>query len=231
MDYPEKHLLSLGVQLGWVGKSFLPGSDLQFGNQYLDYQFDATQPNNENLKNVSVNSVNINAGLGYQVKLNYKSKLKIGINFNSLTTPNESFISAKNSNQLGVRYVSYAMLDYMVNNKIIVSPKVFYANQSRGEDINIGALGTYKFNNPNGTYLQAGAFHRIKDSAILMAGFGWQSVLLRASVDLTTSSLKDVKNIKDSGYNAPRAYEIGFIYTGLFKKHEISKLTVPCGIF
>lgn len=229
LDYPEKHLLSIGTQIGWTAKSFLPGSDLEFGNQYANYQFDANLPDFENLQDATINSININAGANYKARLNYRSKLSVGVNFNSLSTPDNSFISDKNTNQLGIRYLSYVMLDFDLNNKLIISPKILYTNQSRGEDITFGALGTLKFKNC--TYAQLGSFYRWEDSGILILGFGWQSYLLRASVDLTTSSLNQVGKIQDSGYRSPKAYEIGFIYTGIFKKHELPNLTVPCGIF
>jgi type IX secretion system PorP/SprF family membrane protein len=229
LDYTKRHLLSAGLNLGWTAKTFAPGTDLEFGNQYQDYKFDASLANNENLTRRTINSLTINAGLAYKFRLSAQLKLKSGINFNSLSTPNESFVSSKNSNQLGVRYISYVMADYELNSKIVISPKILYTNQSRGEDINFGALATYKINSC--TYVQAGGFYRLKDAGIFMLGFGYQSVLLRASVDLTTSSLKSVKNIQDGGYNSPRAYEIGIIYSGLFKKHDHINLTVPCGIF
>jgi type IX secretion system PorP/SprF family membrane protein len=228
LDYPEKHQISIGAQIGWVGKSFF-SQDLEFGNQYKDYQYNSSLANNENLSDVTINSINVNAGVNYKVKLDYRSRLKLGVNLNSLTTPNESFVSAKNTNQLHRRYIAYAMLDFELNPKIILSPKILYTNQARGEDINFGALATYKLQGCK--YVQGGGFYRWKDSGIIMAGFGWQSYLIRASVDLTTSRLKKVGKIEDAGYSAPQAYEIGFIYTGLFRKHENSKITVPCGIF
>lgn len=229
LDYPEKHLLSVGVQLGWTAKTFSPGNDLYFGNQYSNYQLDLNLANNEALQSQTINSFNINAGANYKLKIDYRTRLSLGGNLNSISTPNESFASDKNANQLGIRYLGYAMLDFELNNKIILSPKVFYANQSRGQDLNLGLLATYKFKNC--TYAQIGAFNRLKDAGIGMLGFGWQSYLLRASVDFTTSSLRDVSKIADAGYKAPRAYEIAFVYTGIFKKHDTPNLTVPCGIF
>jgi type IX secretion system PorP/SprF family membrane protein len=229
IDYTKRHVISGGLALGWTAKSFLPGAGLEFGNQYSNYKFDPTIASNEDLQNQTINSLNSNIGVNYKFRLNARTNLKAGLNLNSVTTPNESFVSDKNTNQLGARLISYASADYELNPQIMLTPKFLYTQQSKGNDVTIGGLATYKINKTS--YLQGGAFYRIKDSGILMAGFGWQSILIRGSIDMTTSSLTDVSKIPNSGYKSPRAYEIGFIYSGVFRNHQNTNLTVPCGIF
>ena len=121
------------------------------------------------------------------------------------------------------------MVDYKLNGKITLSPKFLYTHQSRGRDLNFGALVTY--NLTPCSYVNFGGFHRWKDAGIVMLGYGWRSFLVRASMDINTSSLSDVGNIPDAGFSRPLSYEIGIVYTGLWKKPAEIDFTVPCGIF
>lgn len=229
LDLPKKHLISIGSNIGWTAKTFHADRGFEFGNQYIDFQFDAAQPNNEDLNTRTLNSVNVDAGANYTWTPSSKVKVNTGANFLSLTTPNESFISSKNTNQLGVRYVAYVMADYELDAQTTLSPKVLYMNQSRGRDLNLGFLMTYKMS--TNVTAELGAFYRVQDAGIVVIGLGWKSILLRGSMDTTSSSLEDVGEISDSGYNTPRSYEIGIIYRGILKKHSKTNLTVPCGIF
>jgi len=229
LDYPQRHKISLGFQAGLVSKTFNPDAGLEFGNQFENFEFNPTISSEEDLNEITLNSFNMNIGAKYEFLLSYRTNIRAGLTLFSVTTPDESFVTTTNTNELGIRYLSHLEVDYMLTEKIIASPKILYTNQSRGEDINVGALLTYKLK-PD-FFLNGGVFYRWKDASIIHFGAAWKNLVLRGSIDLTTSSLNDVSDISTQDFSAPRAYEIGLIWSGLFKQNKNARVTIPCGIF
>jgi len=203
------HLLSAGVQLGIFYKSFNPNS-LLFESQY---------DNSTGTLNSNINSgefykktslVNLDANMGVFYK--YRDAQKkfwpyIGLSLFHVNQPKENFGGAEE--RLPIRWDVQAGCDFLVNDKLKVTPTFLYMNQATASEVNMGVLSYYKVGDSKDVRydLIFGLNYRLKDAIVIQAGIKKDNIALRMSYDINTSYLNSYTNGKGG-------FEMTLIITG-----------------
>lgn len=230
IDHSRRHKISIGLQGGYTAKS-LNQSNLTFGNQYNNYQYNSSIAHNEKLDNLNIGYIDVHAGLAYTFLISDKLKVGTGIAFYDLTTPKETTIDSLN-NSLKSRYVWHAGASYKLNNSITLLPKLLYVNQAKAHDLNLGLNLAYDFHSKNPLIAYVGAWGRPSDALIGLVGLKIRNIDIKFSHDFTMSKLKNVDGatgISRSG--RPSAYELSINILGVLSRGTTSEYTIPCGIF
>lgn len=207
----DKHLLSLGLQLGLFYRSTNPNS-LSYDVQY-SYDnggaFDQSIANNETNNRVNITRFDANYGLYYKlIDRDKKAHPYAGFSMSHLTRPNESLVGTRT--RIPIRFVGYGGCDIKLDDKMDITPRILYMNQSKAYDFTSGFLFYYRLNE-NNTKVLAGFDYRWKDACIISLGLKHPSYALRFSYDINTSYLKNYSNGRG-------AFEVSLIYVG--KKGE-----------
>lgn len=203
----DKHLLSVGLQLGLFYRSTNPNS-LTYDVQYSYANggaFDQGISSNESYNRVNITRFDANYGLYYKyIERDKKAHPYAGFSMSHLTRPNESMIGSVT--RIPIRFVGYGGCDIEINDKMDINPRILYANQSRAYDFTTGFLFYYRLNE-NNTKIFGGFDYRWKDACIVSLGLKHPSYALRLSYDINTSYLKNYSNGRG-------AFEISLIYVG-----------------
>jgi type IX secretion system PorP/SprF family membrane protein len=185
------HLLSTGLQMGMFYKSFNPNS-LLFDSQY-DNSTGTLNSNINSGENFQRNSlVNFDANMGIFYK--YRDVTKkwwpyVGLSVFHVNQPKENF--GGYTSKLPVRWDAQAGCDFIINEKIKLTPTVMYLNQASSSELNMGVLWNYRLkDDKNVKYdLLMGLNYRLKDAIIIQAGLKKDNIALRISYDINTSYL------------------------------------------
>ncbi len=208
-DPESPHTLNVGIQAGIVNKSFDPEQYL-YESQYNSStgELDENLESGELYSNTSILRFDANVGIYYS----YNDKAKkyhpfVGFSLAHLTKPNESFTSAPS--RMPMRANATAGCEFIVNDKVKLTPNVLYMNQAMASELNVGVLGTYRIKEKND--LIYGLNYRMKDALIIHLGFRKDNLTLRMSYDVNTSYLAAYTGHKG-------AYELSLTMSG--KKGE-----------
>jgi type IX secretion system PorP/SprF family membrane protein len=204
----KTHVLSLGVQLGFMHKR-VDLSNAVFADQ-LDGSLTPTQPSSDAPNVQNVNHEQFNLGLSYAVKAGSRANIYLGGAFFNITQPNQSFVSGSpDDNKLPIRYVGQATIDIKVGEKVHLLPSLLYMNQAKTYDANVGLAMNYEFAK-NAEFL-IGAYYRALDAVIPMIGMSLKGFRLSASYDVNVSNLN-----KSSNYRG--GFEVSLLYVNPRKK-------------
>ncbi len=202
------HLLSTGIQMGIFYKSFNPNS-LLFDSQY-DNSTGTLNPNINSGENFQRNSlVNFDANMGIFYK--YRDVTKkwwpyVGLSVFHVNQPKENF--GGYISKLPVRWDGQAGCDFIINEKVKLTPSVMYLNQASSSELNMGLMMNYRLNSSKNEKhtlhqaltheqsekvavydLQVGVNYRLKDAVIIQMGIKKDNIALRMSYDINTSYL------------------------------------------
>ena len=210
-----KHQFSIGIQPGFVFKSF--DDHLVFDDQYdpVTGTFDPNLPGSENqlLDNTSYYDMNI--GFLWRSKLG-KYFPSVGISFYHITNPKESFISLTSRKKIPARLNISGSIAIPLTSKVDVIPSLNYSRLQGSDEFLAGTeLSLFRDNRlkaVNGFtgffYFRSNLIHNI--DALIVGGsvdiLGFNAAL---SYDLNVSTLR-----KASKYYG--AFEISLYYEGLF---------------
>lgn len=184
----EKHKISLGVQGGITQKRFDPTA-FSFDSQYGDNGYDASLNNQENFTRTSVLVPDFNVGFVYQFLPNQDSKFsgEAGFNFSHLNTPNIAFTEG-DQQDLPMKRLIHARVNYTVNDKITLSPRILAMSHYTAREVTYGLLGKYVLS-PT-TALNFGIDVRHDDAFIFTGGIERNNIIFAASFDATNSTLQ-----------------------------------------
>jgi type IX secretion system PorP/SprF family membrane protein len=210
-----KYQLSLGFQGGYIQKKLDLG-DLRFADVF-DNNLQPTLTSQEAVAGDSENYIDINTGLFFSGQFTDWMTFYTGFSLWHLTTPDEQFISSTGDNQLPMRYVPHAGIEFKVNDKITVIPGVLFQAMAKTKETNFGATVGYNIvqKEKMNASIYLGLWHRWKDSVIPKIGLEVQNLRVGFAYDVTTSSLKDLKNA-DNGGKLPTSFELYLTYIGNF---------------
>ncbi|MFT6148687.1 MAG: type IX secretion system PorP/SprF family membrane protein [Saprospiraceae bacterium] len=199
----ERHHISLGGQVGFTQKRFDPTA-FSFDAQYSDNGFDETLNNAENFTRTSVLAPDLNIGFLYQLLPNNRHKIsgEAGFSFAHLNTPDIS-LSELDKEDLPVKRLIHAKLNYRVNKQFTVSPRILAITHYTATEITYGILGKY-YILPK-TALNFGVDIRQDEAFIFTGGIERNNFILAASFDVINSSLQIPAN-------GQGAIEIALIY-------------------
>jgi len=205
LGYEQNHILSGGIQVGIVNKSFDP-SKLTFDNQYNpDQGYDPMQNSGEIFATTSITRPDVNAGLFYQrggMKKEIRFKPFAGVGFSHLTTPTETFIVEQS--KVKIKRSVYAGAGITINDRTEIKPSVYNISQGAFNETTFGSMVNYQLDNKN--LFQLGAYNRVNDAIIAYAGYQMNQLFVGMSYDINTGELSKT----GKGTNA---FEISLTYS------------------
>jgi type IX secretion system PorP/SprF family membrane protein len=212
LDGEKKNVLSAGMQVGIVNKSFDP-SKLTFDNQYNpDAGYDPNIASGEEFVSTNVTRPDVNAGLMWQRGwLNKEVRFRpfLGLALSHLTQPDETFITE--ITKVHMKRTVYGGAGYMLNDYLEIKPSFMLLNQGPNKESTFGTLINYQLDNKNS--VQLGAYHRLEDAVIAYAGYQMNLLFVGMSYDVNTSELSK----SGKGNNA---FEISLTYSPRSKRKK-----------
>ena len=213
--------LSIGLQVGYNQKK-LDMTSIQFADMFQTADGDFTGITSELLAaDPSVSGVDFSAGVAFTRLINSNLSANIGIGALHLTKPEEDFIPNGTVGELGRRYTANAGVNYKLNEKISINPKVLYMNQTKAQEISLGSDVGYKLENekfPATVY--GGLWYRHNDAVIPYVGMDYKGFRFGFSYDVNVSSLTVASN-------GNGGFEISLIYIGKIVSAPPT-IIVPC---
>lgn len=217
--------LSVGLQLGFIHKSFKP-EDYLFDNQYTTDNgggFDNTLPIGEIFENTTVFLPESNLGLYYSnSNTDQKYNPFGGVSLFHLTSPKETFLSHED-NKLPRRLVVHGGMNYRMDDAITITPLLLFMRQKNVNEIKFGALMYYNWTKKKNlnvmegseTILIFGPSYRNEDALVIHMGMIYQGITYRLSYDINTSPLNEVSNYRGG-------FELSVIYKSPRQKRKAS---------
>ncbi len=205
-------VLTLGVSLGSIQRrldisagnsSFFFGDELE---RVIGTNNDPlTDGNDRAMMNPNESGFDLNAGLLFRRTFSPKTMLEVGFAINHLTRPDIGVLTAdpnvmdNQGNQLNFTYLAHANLSLAFTDQLSLTPSVFFQTvQGGGSNTSIQALVGYKLNPQQDITLSLGPGYRIGDAGQVIAGVDWKSLRVRASYDITFSSLANTSGNQGS---------------------------------
>ena len=175
----KKGRLSLGVGFG-VFKRQLSYDNLIFNNQ-------------EDHNNIGFWFPEINTGITHEQKISKRTTLTNGVSFFHLNKAKQSLIENDNV-RLNPKSNFHSMIEYYVNQKIVIKPKIFFSKQNKQKETITAFDAEYFFT--ESTTLKSGIYYRWGDALICAFGAEIDQIELIISYDYNTSSLRKASNNK-----------------------------------
>jgi type IX secretion system PorP/SprF family membrane protein len=220
----NKHNIHAGIQIGYTNEEINPNTETypdQFN--WSKGAFDPSLPNSENNVHDRLGYFDLNAGVGYSLKLK-KITPFINVAFFHLNYPQESFFN--NANRLKPRTAINAGVDYSINAKWAIDPAFWMMTTDKASDAMIGTNLYYKLaaNKANATSLSIGGFYRSNvnihtDAAVAAGGIQFKNYRIGASYDFNLSALHSATNYRG-------AFELALIY--IAPNTRLRKIEIPC---
>ncbi len=213
-DKDNRHNLSVGLQVGFMQKSFRP-QNLVFDAQYSPSAadgFDESLANGENFENQSL--LNFDANIGFYYRTTFSDKKIspfIGFSMYHITRPKESFYGAKNYTPMRINIHGGAYIK--AGEELTFLPQLLYMRQAKANELNLGMLLFYKIKDTNYEPL-IGANWRNKNAVVVQFGLKTKNAIFRMSYDFNIYYLKKYNN---------RALEFSIIYNVNRKSKSESK--------
>lgn len=193
----EASYISLSISGGYIQKS-INTNNLSFDQQYSLGSYSSTNPTNEANLNKKVGYADVGFGsIWYYNKSKAEgAKLNayLGASVFHLNKPNES-LTAGNA-QLPMRYSFQGGIKILGEGKIDFTPNVIYNSQAGNENLAIGMLMDYRFNEKSKLVL--GVWYRKKDAVAFSLGCDLKAFSFAYSYDVVSSKIQNYV----SGLNA-----------------------------
>jgi type IX secretion system PorP/SprF family membrane protein len=188
-------LLSAGFNLGYAGKQ-INQDKLTFDNQWNGRFFDSNVPSGEVFQNNSIGYLDVQAGLNYAYFPTDDLYLHAGFSVHHLNKPTESFfaVSPGYDNTIQPRTILFADAVMKLNNKVILSPGIYFSKQAQSTELTGGMHLNYNIANQGDQQLIMGIYFRLNDSYIPMLGYQWRNFKFMFSYDVTNTPLKFFNN-------------------------------------
>ncbi len=214
----DNQLLTFGLQFGYWQQKF-ESDKLYFADQFDGSSF-TNKTTAENFQSQIQNKYDLNVGLRYAYTVNDDISLHAGAAVNHLTFIKNSF-KGNQDERLALAYRGDIGMDYRLNEKMVLSPKIYFAQQSRAIELTLGSEASYLLETEKFTgTLYAGIFYRTRDAVYPYIAVKYNDMKIGLSYDATLSGL--------TAYNAARGgFEISFQYIGFIKPTPLT-IVVPC---
>ena len=225
-DRNRMHVLSLGIQGGFVNKGVNFG-DLIFENQLLTNPDDpASAPNGENTV-PSFSYFDLRAGGMFTSNISESFALYIGGSYYHLTEPVETFLNDQ-ENVLAPRLVVHFGTAIRPSDGFSITPNGIYMSQGGAQEIVAGLTAGLHLNESrsnDGTSIYFGGYYRLNDAIIPLAGVEYNGFKFGLSYDINVSSATTATNYQGG-------VEISLGYQGTcFPKPTRSYPPVSCPRF
>ncbi|MBK7884346.1 MAG: PorP/SprF family type IX secretion system membrane protein [Chitinophagaceae bacterium] len=216
-------LVSAGFNVGWANKR-IDVSKLKFPDQFDGKFFDNTLPTSVILDNTSVSYFDMQAGINYAYFPQENVYLNGGYSIHHVNRPKESFFSDSSNGYKGgrisMRHIGFANAILKVADNLIINPNIYYTNQAKASEMVIGLNGNYNLSESGEKQLILGAYYRVGDAVIPMAGFEIKSIRFTFSYDATLSPLSKFNNLRG-------ASEFSIIKKGFYPQNSGREVLCP----
>ena len=205
-------MISLGLSGAFVQRS-VNYSTLTFDTQWDGFTFNTQLANGEKVGVIRTSYYTIGSGINFAWFPNENVYVKLGGSALNINTPNESFYNTTNT--LGLRPIGNLDISFSAGPSVIINPSAYYTTQTGASELVAGAQVRFLLSSHNSTpaELILGAYDRLADALIGVAGVRIGSVQFTASYDATTSAL--------APYNASYgALEFSIIYQQPYGKNK-----------
>ena len=219
--------LSAGAQFGLLHKGLDPNKysfPVQWDNNTGLFSNQTGGANMENFTNTNEYLFDFNLGFGWARQLTDKLFPELGVSFFHLNTPKEGFLG--NGQNLDIRHVYNARLNYRINSKFVLSPNLLYSLQNKAQDMVLGVIGKMKMkeNKAKVDEIFAGlnfrdGFSRNYDASNLIIGAKREEWQVGISYDINISELSSITHYRG-------AFELSVIYIAQSSEPKI--YNVPC---
>jgi type IX secretion system PorP/SprF family membrane protein len=221
----ETGLLSAGFNGGYVGKQ-INESKLTFDEQWNGRFFDGGKTSGEIFQNTSIGYFDLQAGLNYAWFPTDNIYMHTGFSMLHVNRPTESFFLSTNAqdNRLKVRSIFFADAMIKLNERLIISPSLYYTTQAKASEFVAGVQLNFNVAEDGGQQFIAGFYSRTGDAFIPMLGYQWKGFRFSFTYDITNSPLKN--------FNSGRgANELSLLFEGIVNPAYRTPSTFNCPRF
>lgn len=219
-------LVSLGFNAGWANKN-INTANLTFPSQWNGKFFDVHQTTvAPKLDANNTNYLDLQVGMNYAYFPTNDVYLNAGVSAMHINRPRESFFNEESGidNRIAVRYNAFVNGSFMLNDRVIINPNVYFSMQAKSYEI-VGGLNThYNLSGDGEKILIAGVYYRHKDAAIPMLGLGYKDMTFTFTYDATISTLKNFNNTRG-------AFEFSLIKQGVVDRYNGNRRESMCPSF
>lgn len=219
-------LLSLGFNAGWANKN-INTANLTFPSQWNGRFFDVHQTTVAPKLDVNnINYIDLQVGMNYAYFPTNDVYLNAGVSAMHINRPRESFFDESSGidNRIAVRYNAFVNGSFMLNDRVIVNPNVYFSMQAKSYEIVGGLNAHYNLSGDGEKILIAGVYYRHKDAAIPMLGLGYKDMTFTFTYDATISTLKNFNNTRG-------AFEFSLIKQGVVDRYNGNRRESMCPSF
>lgn len=221
-------MFSLGASGSYVQRS-VNYDNLTFDAQWDGFSFNARLPNAEKVGIIKTSYYTVTPGINLAWFPNEAVYVKLGGSVANINEPTESFYQS-GKNTIAYRPIVNLDMLFRTGPVLIVNPSGYYTTQKGATEIVVGSLFRTMLSNNNklntgfSSQLILGAYARLGDALIGVAGIQMGPVQFTANYDFTMSSL--------APYNASYgALEFSLIYMGKYYKNQGITRTYSCPRF
>ena len=217
-------LLSIGGSAAYVQRS-VNYESLTFDAQWDGYTFNSHLPNGENGNVLKTSYTTAAAGLNVAIFPTELVYLQFGAGIANVNTPTESFYGS--SNTLSMRPTANVDMLFRTGADFIANPSIYYATQSGASELVFGSMFRYNVNHgrdSRSSQLILGAYDRLGDAVIGVAGYQLGNVQFMANYDFTLSQLAPY----NAGYGA---LEFSIVYGSNYYKNNGLRRMYTCPRF
>lgn len=187
-------LLSAGFNLGYANKR-INTDNLKFPDQFDGKFFDKQVPTSAMLTTNSISYFDMQVGMNYAYFPNENTYINAGYSIHHVNKPKETFFNDESENGIiPMRHIGFVNAILKVNDRVIIQPNVYYANQAKASEIIGGMMANYNLSETGDKQFTAGIYYRHNDAIIPMAGFIINDLKFNFSYDATISSLGNFNN-------------------------------------
>ena len=193
LQLSEFTMISLGLSGASVQRS-VNYDALTFDQQWDGVTFNSHIANGEKVGIIKTSYYTIGAGGNFAWFPNEDVYVKLGGGVTNINRPNESFY--KSTNTLDMRPTANLDVMFKPGPVLIINPSVYYTTQSAASELVAGAQFRILLNSATTTHTELilGAYDRIADAIIGVAGVKIGGLQITANYDFTMSALAPYNN-------------------------------------
>lgn len=214
-------VMNIGMSFGYVNNSF-NYQRMTFDAQFDGLQYNGNAPTNENFYRTALHYWDINTGIALKYTFHQKFYFTYSLNMLHLNSPIVTYY-ANTSSRIDRKLTNYLMMQYPLNQKMLILPEVLLSFQGKYKEILPGAQVSYLINNLEDIYGRAGLYLRARDALILRLGLDYQNTFMGISYDINISKFVAATNSRGG-------FEMYVIHILKKKKNFIPKKK-PCPVF
>jgi type IX secretion system PorP/SprF family membrane protein len=212
-------LLSAGFGLAYADKA-ISIDQLTFSDQWNGRFFESKTPLlGTQFSGQNTDYFDLSAGINYAFFPNENFYLHSGLSLQHVNRPKESFFNyAGDSARIGMRSIFFLDAMYKVDNRIILSPGIYYSEKSKTSEFLFGAHANLNVSGDGRQQLIVGLYSRVGDAVIPVVGYQWGKFKF--------SFTFDIPGTRNKAVNQFNATELYLQYGGMYSVMSIKNHTM-----